>query len=481
VATIFALLSFVTLFQRQDYAADFLLQTAGARSLTEDDNLNDQPEKTAQSEGGTQTQQVFFLNETHLSHHDGFSASWIQSKSDFMSMPFDNVDSCESAAFRAYDGSRMPKMRMTNDWMQFSVEHLSRWFKILEWDVHNDTVAYDSFTAKLQKYIAGAPSYIFQDDDIVLKNTLAVIAFQSYKHASQPDLGHALTALSLASTLESLRRAGMGRVVVGVLVDSDVSMVQDAFRHLANVVDPNAPKQDVLKIGHMEVGYAFASASYIKTRAVMKNMPRATLLTLSDALNYSLVPEQDRTQDMAQNMTAWLGDTQEASYWEYFYLTEPDTILHTRPEALSAIKAEVDNGGVVMPHRWQPIPHESDVRGMDTKRGTFLLEDEFPEVLELDPRFDACCDENAGPDFKPGKPPFYELCNGKRFLFWYSCGFLPKNRNDPNRHERLSPYKLMRLMGGTEVATLVGSEHGRRCIPRTEGNCGAPSNPPVEK
>jgi hypothetical protein len=496
VTTIVALLIFVTLYQRQDSATDFLLKSSVARTLTGDDFIINGPTKTnsesvdprepdpttSHRQVEIKTHEVFFLNETHLSHHDGFSASWLQSRSDFVNMPFDEIYTCESAAFRAYDGRRTSKMRMTNDWMQFSVEHLSKWFKILEWDVHNDTLAYDSFTTKLQTYIAGAPQDIFQgDNNLVLKNTLAVIAFQSYKHLIQPDLGHKLTALSLASTLESLRRAGMGRVVVGVLVDSDVPIVQDAFRYLGNVVDQNPLKRDIHRIGHMEVGYAFASAAYIKTRVMMKNMPRATVMTLRDALNYSLVPEQDRTEEMAQNMTAWLGDTQDASYWEYFYLTEPDTILQTRPEALSAIKAEIDNGGVVLPHRWQPIPHESDVRGMDPKRGIFLLEDEFPEVLELDPKFDACCDENAGQNFKPGKPPFYKLCNDKRALFWYSCGFHPKNRDDPNRHERLSPYKLMRITGGTEVVTLVGSEHGRRCIPKKEGSCGAPSKPPIEK
>ena len=58
---------------------------------------------------------VYFLNSTQLNLEDGFSASWLQTRADFMSMPFEKVDLCESAAFRAYDNDRKHKMRMTLD------------------------------------------------------------------------------------------------------------------------------------------------------------------------------------------------------------------------------------------------------------------------------------------------------------------------------------------------------------------------------
>ncbi|CAB9518358.1 expressed unknown protein [Seminavis robusta] len=490
-ATFFAWLTFLVLFrQRQDIPSDFLLETA-AHSVENSAIANVSarslhvPTKNRTSSIKIATNQVHFLNSSRLHRLDGFSASWLQSRADFMTMPFDRVHSCEMASFRAYDGSRLPKMRMTYDWMDWSVEHLSRWWKILEWDLHqNDTIAYDSISSKLRNYISSAAVTAHNNDnnlqgERVLQNTLAVIAFQSYKHATNPQLGHNLTALSLAATMESLRRAGMGRVVVGILVDADIAPVQDAFRFLKQQVDPpnqedNSNESNLIStIGHMEVAYAFSSAEFIKTKLLNKNMPRSTLMTLQQALNHTLqVPKKEWTMEMHQNVTAWLGITHDPSFWQYVYLTEPDTILTTRPGSLPAIKEEVDKGGVILPHRWQPIPHESDVKGMDPQRGTFLLQDEFPNVLTVHEQ-DACCDENAGPNFKPGLPPHYPLCRERRAIFWYACGFHEKMRHLPDKHERLSHYQLMRLMDGTGITTIVGTEHGRRCIPQ-KGACGKP-------
>ncbi|CAB9509380.1 expressed unknown protein [Seminavis robusta] len=283
-------------------------------------------------------------------------------------------------------------------------------------------------------------------------------------------MGHKLTALSLAATVESLRRAGMGRVVVGVLEEDDVPMIKHAFRYVLDAVEPSNKKagDDITKIGHMEVGYAFASTAFTKTNFMPKNMPRATLMTLRDAMKYTEVPENDRSLGMAQNITAWLGTTQNPSYWQYIYLTEPDSILQTRQSSLKAIKAQVDMGAVVLPHRWQNLPHESDVRGMSPRKGKFLTEENFPEVLELNPT-DVCCDENAGRDYKPGVPPYYEKCNTGPF--WYLCGFDRRNRNDPNRHDRITKYGLIRFTQGSGIATIAGSNHGRRCFPKKGGVC----------
>ena len=50
--------------------------------------------------------------------------------------------------------------------------------------------------------------------------TIAVIAFQAYKHPEQT-MAHDLTVHSLAATIESLRRASFGRVVVSLLTVTD--------------------------------------------------------------------------------------------------------------------------------------------------------------------------------------------------------------------------------------------------------------------
>jgi len=282
-------------------------------------------------------------------------------------------------------------------------------------------------------------------------------------------MGDHLTSMSLAATLESLRRAGFGRTTVSVLVTNDVPMVESAFRYLKEKVEPSYKSLDspVYKIGHMEVGYTFASHPYITTPLLVKNMPRATLMTLKDAFTYSEMDASLRQPEMNTNVTAWLGDTQDPSYWQYVYLTEGDSILHARPSAMKAMKNEVDKGNIMLPHRWQPIPHESDVPYADKAMKNFLLLEEFPEVLEFNPE-DSCCDEEAGDKSQPGKKDFEKCAPG---TFWYACGFHPKLNNNADRHQRLASYKLMRMTGGTGIVSIVGSEQSRRCIPNKNGIC----------
>ena len=355
--------------------------------------------------------------------------------------------------------------------MDMSVEHMSKWWKILQWEGH-DPIPYTKMTSQFKKYVQGAQQYPAEASH-AWRETVAVVAFQAYTNKMYPERAHGLTYLSLAATLESLRRAGFGRVTVGVMVDSEIDCIRDAFKVLLDVLEPgntHDSMNNITQIGHMEVGYARVSQEDAKTKILEKNMPLAVLLGLKDAFTMSELPESERTPEMTQNMTSWLGNKQEPSYWKYVYLTEPDTILQTRPSTLAALKTEVDKGSVLLPHRLQPIPHESDVMGMSKEKNSFLFEEEFPEIFTLDPinSHDVCCDENAGQHFKPGRPPNYDTCG---IRFWYTCGFAAKLKGIKNRHERLLPYKLFRMTGGTGIVSLAATEHGRRCIPKKNGIC----------
>lgn len=478
--TVVGLIVLLSLSRNRDLpGADLLLDTTVAsenqdneryksNSGTGNRHLSLRPTRGNGEEGPGE--EVYFLNRTQLSKHDGFSATWLTTKEDFLTLPFDLMHSCEMTSFRAFDMSREEKMRMTLDWTQFSVEHMSKWWKIVEWD--RDPIPHNKIIAQFQKYLKNGPLKfpMKEPKERVFQDTIAVLAFQSYRSEGKPEAAHTLTALSLAATIESLRRAGFGRCVVSVLVPGDIPMVTDAFRYLSEQLGPKTePGVEITKVGHLEVGYAFANRVYIKTVLMPKNMPRGTVMTLRDAMLYSSQSEDTRTEDMKQNITAWLGDTRQD--WNYVYLSEPDTILQTRPRALPKIKAEIDKGNVMLPHRWQPIPHESDVKGMSHERGKFLLEDEFPEVVELDPidSHDACCDEAKGPYFKPGMPPYQPLCGPRKF--WYACGFEKMNLDLPDKHTRLKDYKLMRILGGMELTTIAGNEHARRCIIKKNSVC----------
>ena len=81
-----------------------------------------------------QQQHVHFLSHEQLAHNDAFSASWIQQKSDFMTMALDKIDTCEDAAFVAFEYAneekspdvvnREPLLRMTADFLDFRYEGL---------------------------------------------------------------------------------------------------------------------------------------------------------------------------------------------------------------------------------------------------------------------------------------------------------------------------------------------------------------------
>ena len=87
----------------------------------------------------------------------------------------------------------------------------------------------------------------------------------------------------------------------------------------------------------------------------------------------------------------------------------------------------------------------------------------FETIMELDSLVGGvCCDELGG-----ASRPFqkFERCGS----FWWQCGF-----NSRRNHSRLEEYQLMRLVSGTGIVDLAGSEHGRRCIPNTNGVCSLP-------
>jgi hypothetical protein len=68
---------------------------------------------------------VHFMRWGEVDQRDAFSASWLQKTDDFLSMRFDLIRICEDAAFKAFF-QRHGKVRMTLDWLDFSIEHLSK-------------------------------------------------------------------------------------------------------------------------------------------------------------------------------------------------------------------------------------------------------------------------------------------------------------------------------------------------------------------
>jgi hypothetical protein len=217
---------------------------------------------------------------------------------------------------------------------EFSVEHMSKWWSQLR--ILNDrddgmfqrTISiFDDYLKKISKFREESPLY----------QTIAVIAFAPYKpkgRGGHMDRGKRLTTYSLAATIASLYRVGFGRVVVIGYNEDDNTWVDDAFKLLGSIFN-NQENVVAFKIGDTELNYIhITDESWVKTKYVARNMPLAAILGLRKALTGDL-DEPDRKR--------WLG-SKDASHWKYVYLTEPDTLLQTKPSMLSPIRDGLEQG-----------------------------------------------------------------------------------------------------------------------------------------
>lgn len=394
-----------------------------------------------------------------------------------MQMNATEIMSCEDAAFNAYWGpsDRVMKLRMTVDWFDFSIEHMSKWHKIF--NLYEEEEVFQKAIEKFDQYMSMSSvggGVNLHSVDPSFRDTIAVIAFLAYKEDKSPDKAYKLTLVSLGSTLESLRRAGFGRVVVVGLDVADKEVVHDTVHHwqqLHSAIEMQNNEAvpaggNIGTIGQTEVAFVQGSLEIAKAKWVQKNVPKAAVGGLHKAFQMAAEKSiSSRSETEAEYIQAWLGSKE--SSWKYVFLTEPDCILLTRPSSLRQLKEQVDQGMVLTPHRLQPIPHESDAKGCS--KDFVYLPDSFAPVLDLDPigEHDVCCDDWKGHGTKPGLPPVIPDCGN----FWYMCDFHPANYKREGAHERLKPYSLMRLKHGTGIVSLAASEHGRPCKPQKQSVC----------
>lgn len=384
---------------------------------------------------------------------DFYSGSWLQPAETFLSMKTSKIKNLESASFVTFVENR-DRLRMTLDWLDWSVEHLSKWWKIL--GIFEDPVPYNTTITKLNAYIQNIR---VDESDTTMNNTIAVVAFSPWTNENTPSQARNLSIISIAATIASLLQVGIGRVVVVGYTENDAQIVQDVFElllknagsNLRPVTSYTEGEGSITKLASTEVAFVRATKEEVSSRFVQVNMPKAALVGLQSALN--------------GRMDTWrrgqfLGTSRNASSWKYVYFTEPDLILQTRPSALPQLRDALDQGYLLAPHRLHTLPHESDVMGMKKHNRRVPMSGKFSSVIELNAlEGDACCDENQG-SYKPREK--FGKCNKR----WFMCGY--GNTGD---HSRLEPYLLMRLRTGTGIVNLAGSSQGMRCWPRIKGVC----------
>ena len=430
-----------------------------------------------------------FKTAYEFTSQDAFSAAWWQSKERFLECKkVENITSSpEGASFIAFNKIGARHMRVTRDWMDLGIEHMSKWWKVvLDYnydgrELKDADVYIDRILDIFRNYITSKDRRNFWDsittDDNkkdwleVSQSTIAVIAFM----ADSGKRGNELIQWSLAATIMSLRQLGVGRVVVSGAREKDRIIVKKAFEIVDKATEDWDPNHTLIS----GMKFCFPANSKVSGTVDGVNIPMGALKQLRHVF---------LNQTSSFVTKCWLGgkDDREAK-WNYVYLGEPDLLLTTRPSSTVALAKELKDGNLLAPHRLQPIPHSADFQQIGARReenGAYLLPQTLPgfdRVIEAD-HIDsewACCD--AGNN-KPKYEYEYEKCHNE---FWWLCGFdtmksqhgvhdsgskgddatTMKPVSVAEAHQIIHSYPLIRLTKGTGVV-FAGSEAGRMCRPQ---------------
>ncbi|KAL3934411.1 MAG: hypothetical protein SGBAC_009864 [Bacillariaceae sp.] len=483
---------------------------------------------------------------------DKFSDSWLVPKQIFLALNVPSIDYVEQACFQIM---QRRDARMTLDWTDFMVEHLSKWWSRLNVLVDMDKRMFDHTIHLLSQFIdqkAKAIMEAMEQQDYAtsangqnttrirnnsstppthstpsttteesftspLHPTIGIIAYQTYSSVFK-EREKLLSPHSLAASLMPLVQYGFGRIVVVGYKEDDWKHSWAALTLMASKIpaailtQPNTTTTNVtttanattatttttittttmsMKLGHTEIAYVqIPSQSWVKTKAYKINMPRGALLGMVAAIKGKLTKSLHNS-----SAEEWLGTTYDRSYWKYFYLTEPDTILHTKMEALPLIRDGLDQGTMYLPHRLQPLPHEYNLppakEGANQKQGKEEEEEvtngnkhlskrykggylpgdihPFSNITFLD-QDDHCCDAGKG---WPGRSEEFGEKQIPCGTWWWGCGFTKNDKEDirelkgdeiREKHKRLLSYPMMSLNSGTGI--IFGpTEQGRKCFP----------------
>mmetsp|Transcript_40812 Transcript_40812/g.98423 ORF Transcript_40812/g.98423 Transcript_40812/m.98423 type:complete len:566 (+) Transcript_40812:40-1737(+) len=426
---------------------------------------------------------------------DYFSDSWLLNKKNFLKVPLSQIGIVEDACLAAIGKRQIhDHSKMFVDWTDFMVMHLSKWWNELNILGDGDSTMFDHTTGTIfggyLKKILGRNRQPANKSP--LHPTIAMIAFAPYR-SSKGNRAEVLTAHALASTVASLYQVGFGRVIVTCNGISDVTRVHEAFRlvHLyatatdGVVDDINSIFNSVqipTQIGNTELAAVrITNTTWFKTKWVKHNMPLAAVIGMQLALGGKFEYDKETRY--------WLGTKHDASYWKYVYLTEPDTLLHTKESMWKPIQEGLDQGLSFFPHRLQPLPHELNLppsadddpsnnkkkKHISKKYESKFIPNNVPpfsNVTNLD-ESRHCCDD--GPEW-PGRSEEFGIqqrpCGGH---WWWGCGYQQaSSSNKPvldqtkeevlENHKRLIPYPMMTISKGTGIV-FAPTEMGRRCLP----------------
>jgi hypothetical protein len=382
-------------------------------------------------------QVVFMSIKDFLDIDQAYSGVWWQHVSNFMKYNPYTLTNLEGASFAPWYEVGFNHVKMALDWLDFAVEHLSHYHKLLL-EEGFDSALYNGMMLRMQNYIQ---AHEVHDESPPTTNglapsrTIALLPFMTWPEKIHSPSAQ-LSIWSLAATVVSLMQIHVKRILVVCRSELDLKLVHKVFE---NIISPFS-----------ELAVVLSNANLTGVETQGKLMPKQAMIGLQMAL----------TKNMSQALQQdWLGDSDN---FDYIYYSEPDLILNIRPSAIPAITAIMDGGNIMAAHRMQPLPHVDDFPNHTTPQRLAPAVDNFSanNILKVDPDQIRCCD--AGNHY-----PALEIEDPCSSFRW-QCGFYKRGVNYMNSqeayqaHHLLHPYSLMRLE--MNQVTLAGSEHNRMCI-----------------
>jgi hypothetical protein len=252
------------------------------------------------------SRKVDFLSRSNFtSDGEMYSGMWWQNRTVFMSNDFKSIEQLEWATWKAFESHRGGggSVRLTRDWLDMSVEHLSTYVKHLDLQYKDQTAIRERLVNILQSYIHNAVEYPISSgtEELAVHSTIALLPLKAA--TKEPD--NELIVLEMGATLASLWKVGIGRAIVVGVSESEQKVAEDAFALL----------KEKLAIRPMELAYVQSVNATAQDR---KLVPRVALLGLQEVMH------PDNT-DAAAAQQAWLGSN--PSRWNNVYFTEPDLLL----------------------------------------------------------------------------------------------------------------------------------------------------------
>ena len=416
---------------------------------------------------------------------DIYSGMWWQPIDTMLKTNWTQVGSKEAVSFKAYKQMHRSSKHVlaTSDWLDMNVEHVSKYVKHFQHQrllSSSDDPSGQRILTRvgeiLEIYINTTSMRSYHHDRIdsnsAVQRTIAILPLRA---ASTKFFDFELVTLQAAATVASLWNVGIRRIVVAGVSKNE----QRAYGDILELIQPHQ------KIRRIEIGYVDMGNDYKLTEKDFNNLPRLVNIQFQRAMQ--MHRSNDSRQGNKKLISSWFG--KELSQFEHIYFSEPDLLLHIRPEAMPELSRQLAEGNLVGAHRLNLVPHINQYQdiydevmdeGIRLKMETQLLPNlaTFGAVHTLDGNAgDVCCDQGK---FYPTNvdDPSISVSVRKDLACpdnWVYCGFA-KMWNVKNvtwadyveKQRLLARTPLISLRDGTGLPLAYSSQ--RVCIPKRGPN-----------